>query len=100
MTGHVLLSFACATSDVEPLVDALRAVTDLPIHVRDEIVRGIDFADAGTSERVSGALRRAAIELLIPAGSVWLCTNAVANARRRLPVRWRVTPVLEQGRIA
>jgi hypothetical protein len=100
MTGTLLLSFACATTDVEPIVEALRTVTDVPIHVRDEAVRGIDFADAGTSERVSGALRRAAVELIVAADLLSPCTAAVEMSRHRLPVRWRATPVFAQGRIA
>ena len=100
MTGPLLLSFACATADVEALIDALRTVTDAPIHVRDEAVRGIDFGDAGTSERVTGALRRAAIELIVATDLLSRCTAAVETSRRRLPVRWRATPVIAQGRIA
>jgi hypothetical protein len=98
MNGMVLLSLTCATGDAEPIVEALRAATSAPIHVRDETVRGLDFADAGTAERVTGALRRIAIELVVAADEVAPLTQAVDQARRRLPVRWLTLPVLDRGR--
>ncbi|PZU11515.1 DUF3240 family protein [Sphingomonas sp.] len=100
MTGDVLLRLTCATGDVDPLVDALRAVSAPPIHVRDEMVRGLDFADAGTAERVTGALRRSAIELTVHDRDLDRLIDAAAGTRRRLPVRWIVLPVLRGGRIA
>jgi hypothetical protein len=96
----VLLRLTCAAADAEPLVEALRAHSGAPIHVREEMVRGLDFADAGTAERVTGALRRAAIELVVAADEVAHLTAAVETARRRLPVRWITLPVIGQGRIA
>ncbi|WP_420141199.1 DUF3240 family protein [Sphingomonas sp.] len=100
MTERVLLSLACASADVEPIVDALRALYSAPIHVREESVRGLDFADAGTAERVSGALRRSAIELTVDRAEVERLVEAVAGSRRRLPVRWVALPVLQEGRLA
>ncbi len=98
--SNVLLSFACAAADGEPIVEALRAVSSAPIHVRDEIVRGLDFADAGTAERVTGALRRVAIELVVAEDDVPALVAAVEASRRRLPVRWMTLPVREMGRLA
>lgn len=100
MTAMVLLQFACAVADADPIVDALRAVSSAPIHVREEAVRGLDFADARTVERVTGALRRIAIELTVEAGDVPSLTQAVADSRRQLPVRWMTLPVLSAGRLA
>ena len=100
MTGSVMLSLACATIDVDAIVDAVRAVCAAPIHVRDETVRSTDFADAGTAERVKGALRRTAIELVIDAADTDRLIEAIAASRRRLPVGWVVLPVLDQGLLA
>ncbi|MEG8038596.1 DUF3240 family protein [Sphingomonas sp. LR60] len=96
----VLLRFAGAASDAEPIVEALRALSTAPIHLRDEIVRGLDFADAGTAERVTGALRRVAIELAVVEEDVPALVAAVEASRRRLPVRWMTLPVHDMGRLA
>ncbi|VXC99525.1 DUF3240 family protein [Sphingomonas sp. 8AM] len=98
--SSVLLRFAGAAGDAEPIVEALRARSSVPIHVRDEIVRGLDFADAGTAERVTGALRRVAIELLAATDDVPALVAAVDASRRRLPVRWMTLPVGDMGRLA
>lgn len=98
--SSVLLRFAGAAGDAEPIVEALRAISPAPIHVRDEIVRGLDFADAGTAERVTGALRRVAVELLVAEAEVAALVAAVAGSRRRLPVRWMTLPVHDMGRLA
>jgi ATP-dependent protease HslVU (ClpYQ) peptidase subunit len=98
--SHVLLSFAGAAADAEPIVEALRARSSAPIHVRDEIVRGLDFADAGTAERVTGALRRVAIELVVAEDDVPTLVATVEASRRRLPARWMTLPVREMGRLA
>lgn len=98
--SSVLLRFAGAAGDAEPIVEALRAISPAPIHVRDEIVRGLDFADAGTAERVTGALRRVAVELLVAEAEVAGLVAAVAGSRRRLPVRWMTLPVHDMGRLA
>ncbi|QJU59852.1 DUF3240 family protein [Sphingomonas sp. AP4-R1] len=100
MTGRVLLTLACAAADAEPIAEALRAACTAPIHLRDEIVRGLDFADAGTAERVTGALRRVAIELVVAADQVPALVSAVERSRRRLPVRWITLPVLAEGRLS
>jgi len=99
VTGLVVLRFACACADVEPVVDALRTVVATPIHLREEMVRGVDFTDAETAERVAGALRRASVELVLAATEVDGLVDAVSHSRRRLPVRWTVLPVLRQGRL-
>ena len=96
----VLLRFAGAASDAEPIVEALRALSTAPIHLRDEIVRGLDFADAGTAERVTGAMRRVAIELAIVEEDVPALVAAVESSRRLLPVRWMTLPVHDMGRLA
>lgn len=98
--SKVLLRFAGAAGDAEPIVEALRALSPAPIHVRDEIVRGLDFADAGTAERVTGALRRVAIELVVSDDAVAGLVAAVERSRRRLPVRWMTLPVGDMGRLA
>ncbi len=98
--SNVLLRFAGAAGDAEPIVAALRPLSTVPIHVRDEIVRGLDFADAGTAERVTGALRRVAIELVVAEADVAALVAAVAASRRRLPVRWMTLPVHDMGRLA
>jgi hypothetical protein len=95
-----LLRFACATPDAEPIIDALRPVCTAPIHVREELVRGLDFTDAGTAERVSGALRRTAIELVVAEEDVPALVAAADASRRRLPVRWMTLPVRDMGRLA
>lgn len=98
--SNVLLRFAGAAGDAEAIVAALRTLSTVPIHVRDEIVRGLDFADAGTAERVTGALRRVAIELVVPDDAVPGLVAAVEGSRRRLPVRWMTLPVHDGGRLA
>lgn len=100
MTGRVLLKLACAAADVEPIAEALRVVCTAPIHLRDEIVRGLDFDDAGTAERVTGALRRVAIELVVSVDQIPSLVAAVEHSRRRLPVRWITVPVLAEGRLS
>ncbi|MBU3076805.1 DUF3240 family protein [Sphingomonas quercus] len=98
--GTVLLSIACASGDRDAIVEALRARVRCPIHLRAEAVHGLDFSDAGTAERVTGALDRLAIELVVPADAVTALVEAAGASRRRLPMRWRVTPVLASGRVA
>jgi hypothetical protein len=99
MTHAVLLSFTCSIHDAEPICLALRGVSDAPLHVREEMVRGIDFADAGTAERVTGALRRAAIELTTAVDQVETLVEAAGSSRRRLPIRWRAIPIMAEGRL-
>ena len=96
----LLFTLHCATRDTELLVDAIRAVSPTPIHVRGDAVRGRDFGDAGTAERVSGELKRSTLELIVSADAVPDLLRTVKDARRDLPVRWRTTPLLDHGRIA
>jgi hypothetical protein len=100
MSANVLLRVTCAATDAEPIVEALRAACTTPIHVRSEIVRGLDFGDAGTAERVTGALRRVAIELVCEADTVASLVRAAEVSRRRRPVRWMTLPVLAEGRLS
>ncbi|PZO89130.1 MAG: DUF3240 domain-containing protein [Sphingomonas sanxanigenens] len=99
MKQTIVLRLTCATADADPVVDALRAVSTAPIQVQDEVVRGLDFTDAGTAEHVTGALRRVAIELLADADDVPALVKAAELSRRRFPVRWMTLPVLEAGRL-
>lgn len=97
---EIVLSFYCARSDADAVVEAIRAVAGVPVHERDESVHGHDFDDAGTAEQVTGELRRAAIELRIAAERLEDVVAAVRAARRRLPVRWHAVAVLSAGRFA
>ncbi len=98
--SDLLLTFHCATRDVEPVVAALRAVSQAPIHVQDVAVRGRDFSDARTAERVTGNLDRSAIELIVADDAMTELVKVVAESRRELPVRWRATPIIARGRLA
>jgi hypothetical protein len=98
--ADVRLTFYCAASDAEPLLDALRPITGAPLHLRDETVRGSDYGDAAASEQVVGRLARVAIELVVEDAEVDALIEAVRTARRGLPVRWQLVPVLRQGRLA
>ena len=63
-------------------------------------MRGRDFGDAATPEKVSGELRRTRVEVIVDDGLVADLVRRVETSRRELPVRWRTVPVIEQGRIA
>lgn len=97
--AELLLTCHCASRDVEALIDALRAISTVPLHVRDETVHGRDFSDARTSEQVVGTLRRSAVELIVEESAVEPVLSAIAAAARRSPVRWHLSPVLRRGRI-
>lgn len=96
----MMLTFYCAAIDSDGVADALRDRTRAPLHLRDEQVLGRDFGDAGAGEQVRGALRRSAIDLIVPDGEVEPLVAAVTGARRRHPVRWHACPVAARGRIA
>lgn len=96
----LLFTLHCATRDTEALLEAIRTVSLCPIHVRGEAVRGHDFGDAGTAERVSGELKRTTLELIVGDDAVPALLRAAKEARRDLPIRWRTTPLLDHGRIA
>lgn len=96
----LLLTFHCATRDVETVVAAIRAASLAPIHIHDIAVRGRDFSDARTAERVTGNLDRSAIELIVADDAMTELVRAVAESRRDLPVRWRAVPVVARGRLA
>ncbi len=95
----LLFTLHCAVRDSEALIDAVRAVCPAPIHVRADTVRGRQFDDAGTAERVSGALRRTTLEVVVSADDVPALLAAITQARRDLPVRWRTMPLIDHGRI-
>lgn len=97
--AELLLTLHCARLDVEAVVEAVRAVSRVPVHVRDEAVHGRDFGDASTAERVTGELRRAAVELVVAGEDVAAVVEAARTARRRLPVRWHTVAVVASGRI-
>ena len=96
----LLLTFHCASRDTEAIVEAIRAATRAPIHVREDAVRGWDFADARTAEQVTGNLRRSAIELIVTDNDLEEVIRTVAASRHRQPVRWRTLPLAGHGRIA
>lgn len=98
--GEVLLTILCAVADRAAILDALRGRARCPIHVRAEAVDGLDFSDASVGERVTGALDRLAIDLVVPAADARPLVDAAAAGNRRMPIRWRVTPVIASGRVA
>ncbi len=98
--SDVLLTLHCAVHDTEAVVEAVRAVCQVPLHLRAEAVRGRDFGDAGTAEKVSGALKRTTLEVVIDEHMIPDLLRRVHASRRELPVRWRTTPLIDQGRIA
>ncbi len=96
----VLLVLHCAVRDTDAIVEALRPACPSPLHVQSETVRGRDFSDAVTAEKVSGELRRTRLEVVVDDRLVADLVRLVQTSRRALPVRWRTTPVIDQGRIA
>ncbi|EIZ79603.1 hypothetical protein WSK_1810 [Novosphingobium sp. Rr 2-17] len=97
---EILLTIHCATMDTPSLIDAIRTVTRVPLHVRAEIVHGRDFADAQASEQVTATLKRSAIELIEVASAMDSILQAAGEAKRRSAVRWHQTAVLARGRMA
>lgn len=97
--AEVLLCFHCASADAEAIAEALRAVAQAPVHLREERVLGRDFSDAGTGEQVLATLRRSAVELVVDEKAAASLVATVEGARRRWPVRWLATPVSARGRI-
>lgn len=97
--NRMLLTIFCAEHDAEAIAVALRNLLHVPVHMRREDVLGRDFADAGTNERVVGALARRGLEVELPADRVREAIDAATIARRRLPFRWRTVPVLDGGRV-
>lgn len=98
--SDLLFTLHCAVRDTEALLVAIRTVSPAPIHICAESVRGQDYGDAGTAEKVSGELKRATLELIVGADRMPDLLHAVEEARRDLPVRWRTTCLLDHGRIA
>lgn len=96
--SDVQLTFYCSAPDIDPLVDALRARSTMPVHIREEQVRGRDFGDAQATEQVMGRLRRMAIDLVVPADDTPALVDLVRAAKRTFPVRWQSTPLLARGR--
>ncbi len=95
----ILLTFYCALIDQDGVAAALRSVTHAPLHLREEQVLGRDFQDARPAEQVRGALRRAAIDLIVEAQEREALVTAVTNARRGHPVRWHSSAISARGRI-
>lgn len=98
--SDLLFTLHCASRDTEALVKAIRALSPAPIHVRAESVRGRDFSDAGTAERVSGELKRTVLELIVAEDELAPLLDSIRRARRDLSVRWRTSAVLDHGRMA
>lgn len=97
--SRLLLTLICASQDAETLADTLRDTLQLPVQHRQEAVFGRDFGDAETGEQVTGALSRCALEVDIDGDDLSRALDAVGSARRRLPLRWRTTAILDGGRI-
>lgn len=97
--ADILLTFHCATQDTEIVTTSIRASSQAPIHISEKTVRGWDYGDASTAEQVSGLLRRHALALIIDEAAVTGLVEAVAAARRELPVRWHAVPVVARGRV-
>src|SRR3546814_10714087 len=92
-------SDVCSSDLADSVTDARRAACDAPIHIAEQAVRGWDFGDASTAERVSGLLRRSALELIVDEGALGALVGAVTQSKRSLPVRWHAVPVSARGRI-
>jgi hypothetical protein len=98
--AEVLLTLHCATADFESIVDALRDITQAPLHIRAENVRGRDFGDADPAEQVTATLKRTAIECIEDEALIARMIEVVSAAKRRSSVRWHLTPVTARGRIS
>lgn len=98
--SEVLLTLHCAVQDNDAVVEALRGACQAPLHVRAEAVRGRDFGDAATGEKVTGELRRTALEVMVAHEAVAGLLRCVEASRHQLPIRWRITPIIDHGRIA
>jgi len=96
---EILLTFHCARRDTETVTEAIRAVSNAPIHLCEKTVRGWDFGDARTAEKVAGLLQRNALELIVAEDDLSQLLQAVTEARRTLPVRWHAVPIVARGRI-
>lgn len=96
---EMLLTFHSASVDAPAIGDALRVALRTPVHLRSEAVLGLDFSDATTAERVTGALDRSAIELIVRAGTIEDAIGIVARTKRSGPVRWQTTAILARGRL-
>ncbi len=95
----VVLTFYCASIEADAIAQTLRREAGRPVHVRQEVVHGRDFSDANVGEQVTGTLARAAVEVIAPRDGIDALVAAVAATRRSHPVRWRVIPLIAQGRI-
>lgn len=94
----ILTTLHCAAGDTDAIVEAVRAVTRAPLHVRSETVHGRDFADAKTAEMVTATLKRSSIECVTDSVDGPAILEAARGAGRRSPVRWHQTAVLARGR--
>src|SRR3546814_17337123 len=95
--ADILLTFHCASHDADSVTDALLAACDAPIHIAEQAVRGWDFGDASTEERVSGLLRRNGPELSVAVDALGSLVDAVTQSNRQLPVRWPSAPAPARG---
>src|SRR3546814_16877265 len=95
--ADILLTFHCASHDADSVTDALRAACDAPIHIAEQAVRGWDFGDASPAERVSGLLRRNALELIVDEDALGTLVDAFTPSTRSLPLRRPRVPVPARG---
>lgn len=97
--ADALLTIYAGRADAGTLADALRTVARAPVHVRAETVFGLDFSDATTAERVTGALDRVAIDLIVDDADVPAIVASIAPLKRSGPIRWHSTPLAARGRL-
>lgn len=98
--SDVLLSLYCAAADGELIADHIGETQKTMVHLRAEQVFGRDFSDASAAERVTGQLRRCALEVIVPHDAVAPLVASINALGRAAPVRWHVTPILSAGRLS
>lgn len=97
--ADVLLTLHCAAGDTDIIAEVVRSACAAPLHIRPERVRGLDFEDAVTAEKVRGELRRSALELIVDDKRIAALLEVIGGCRKASPVRWRATPIVDHGRI-
>lgn len=98
--SDILLTLYCAASDGQLIADHIGEARQTMVHLRSEQVFGRDFSDASPSERVSGQLRRCALDVILPKDAVPALIASIAALGRAAPVRWHTTPILSAGRLS
>ena len=96
---EVKLTLYCAASDADAIAELLKGATERPVHIREELVFGLDFSDASTQEQVTGQLDRRSLDLLVRRDAIDGLIARIAGMKRTAPVRWLLTPVEAEGRL-